>query len=261
MSLQRILGIFFRYLYAQLKGPQVLGDLFFWPFIDILLWGLAAVWIQSQSAAMPRFPLVLMTAVIFWQMTWRGSVDLSTSLLQEYWNRNLLNFFSTPLKLSEWCIGAILVSLCKLGVMLAFGSITVYLLYALNIFTLGWAFLPFGCLLFLFGLSLGFFTCSILIYWKQQVEVLAWMTVFIFAPFSAVFYPVSALPTWAQHISWCLPTTYIFEGMREILYERAFPMHYFWISLVLNCIYLISSLAVFNLMFKKSRQKGLARLE
>ena len=44
----------------------------------------------------------------------------------------------------------------------------------------------------------------------------------IFAPFSAVFYPITALPQWAQNISWCLPTTYIFEGMRILLYIRDF---------------------------------------
>ncbi|MBS0634138.1 MAG: ABC transporter permease [Verrucomicrobia bacterium] len=49
----------------------------------------------------------------------------------------------------------------------------------------------------------------------------------LFAPFSDVFYPVSVLPTWAQHISWCLPTTYIFEGVRIILHKGSFPVEYF----------------------------------
>ena len=260
LSFSRIRAIFFRYLYAQVKGPQALNDLLYWPLIEILLWGLTSVWIQSQSVV-SNLPLILMTGLIFWQMTWRGSLDLSICLLQEYANRNLINLFSTPLKLSEWCFGVILVSLCKLMVTISFGTIIVYILYSLNVFTIGWAFLPFAALLFLFGLTIGFMTCSILIYWKQQAEALAWMIVFSFAPFSAVFYPASFLPIWAQKISWCLPTTYIFEGMREILHEKEFPMHYFWISLILNIVYLIVSILLFNFMFEKSRKKGLARLE
>lgn len=260
MSLQRILGVFFRYFYVLKKGPQQLSDLFYWPLIDILLWGLTSVWIQSQSHA-PDLPLILMTGLIFWQITWRGSIDVSVSLLMEFWHRNLVNLFSTPLKLSEWMSGIILLCLSKLVITVGFGAIAVYVLYALNVFSVGWAFLPFAASLLIFGWALGFFASSIIIYWGHQVEALAWMIGFLFAPFSAVFYPLAILPTWAQHIAWCLPTTYIFEGMRMILHTGTFPFHYFWISMSLNALFLTGALLVFNIMFKKSRAKGLARME
>jgi ABC-2 type transport system permease protein len=261
MSLKRILGVFFRYYYVLLKGPQQLSDLFYWPLIDILLWGLTSVWIQSQNLGVENFTLFLMTGLIFWQITWRGSVDISVSLLQEFWHRNLVNLFSTPLKLSEWIGGVILLCLGKLVITIAFGTLAVYILYALNIFTIGWAFIPFAASLLIFGWILGFLAGSLIIYWGHQVEALAWMIGFVFAPFSAVFYPVSILPEWAQAISWCLPTTYIFEGMRLILNGGIFPQNYFWISLALNLLYLCLSLLLFYYMFEKSRSKGLARLE
>ena len=91
--------------------------------------------------------------------------------------------------------------------------------------------------------------------------MLAWMVAFIFAPFSAVFYPLHVLPQWAQGIAWCLPTTYVFEGMRSILSSGYFPVHYFWISLLLDAVYLAIALAVFRFAFEKTRAKGLARLE
>ena len=91
--------------------------------------------------------------------------------------------------------------------------------------------------------------------------MLAWMSAYMFAPFSAVFYPVSALPVWAQKISWYLPTTYVFEGMRSILKGGAFPWGNAWISLGLNMIYLVLSICVFYWAFEKSRSKGLARFE
>ena len=93
------------------------------------------------------------------------------------------------------------------------------------------------------------------------MEALAWMIAFVFAPFSAVFYPIEILPEWARTISWCLPTTYIFEGMRKILSEGVFPASYFWISFVLDLLYLSLSFLLFRHMFEKSRTKGLARLE
>jgi ABC-2 type transport system permease protein len=260
MNFTRIKGVFFRYYYNMIKGPQQISDLFYWPLVDILLWGLTSIWIQTQNNV-SKLPLVLLTALIFWQVAWRGSFDISVSLLQEFWHRNLVNMFSTPLKISEWICGIILLCFCKLAVTLTFCSVLVYLLYSLNVFTVGWAFLPFVALLLIFGWSLGFFAAGIIIYWGHQVEMFAWMVTFLFAPFSAVFYPVSILPSWAQKIAWSLPTTYVFEGMRILLNKGEFPISYFWYSLILNIIYLVLSFLFFRWMFNKSRVKGLARLE
>jgi ABC-2 type transport system permease protein len=260
MSLSRILGVFFRYFISLFRGSHFLADLFYWPFVDILLWGLTSVWIQRQGS-MPQLPLVLMTGLIFWQVTWRGSVDISVSLLQEFWNRNLVNLFSTPLKISEWSCGVILMCLFKLCITVSFGSLLVYLLYALNVFTVGWAFLPFAASLLVFGWTIGFLAAGAIIYWGTQMEAFAWMIAFIFAPFSGVFYPINILPAWAQGIGWCLPTTYIFEGMRTILSSGTFPLSYFLLSILLNIVYLSLSYTLFQFMFEKSRAKGLARLE
>jgi len=260
MNLSRVLGVFFRYFYVARKGLHQLSDLFYWPFVDILLWGLTSVWIQSQSPA-HNLPLLLMTGLIFWQIVWRGSVDISVNLLQEFWQRNLVNLFSTPLKLSEWIAGMLLLSLCKLMVTVIFGFLVVFLLYSLNVFAVGYAFIPFAVSLIVFGWTISFLSASAIIYWGHKVEMLAWMIGFFFAPFSAVFYPIEVLPEWARAISWCLPTTYIFEGMRCILLSGHCPLPYFWISIGLNALYLSAAIAFFRWVFEKSRQKGLARLE
>lgn len=260
MSLHRIYGVFLRYFFVVKKGIHQLSDLFYWPLVDILIWGLTSFWIKNQSH-IETLPLILMTALIFWQITWRGSIDISVSLLQEFWHRNLVNLFSTPLKVSEWIAGMLLLCICKLFITVAFGSLVVYLLFSLNVFTVGWAFIPFAVSLLIFGWSLSFLASSMIIYWGHKVEMFAWMIAFLFAPFSAVFYPLYVLPVWAQSIAYCVPTTYIFEGMRSILATGSFPIHYFWISIGLNLIYLTAAVAIFNKMFEKTRQKGLARLE
>lgn len=260
MSWSRIKGVYLRYFYNLIKGPHQLSDLFYWPFVDILMWGLTSIWIQHQSNA-PNLPLVLMTGLIFWQIAWRGSIDISTNLLQEFWHRNLMNMFSTPLKISEWIAGNLLLCLCKLVVTVTFGSLIVYLLYSLNVFTIGWAFLPFAALLLVFGWTISFLASSLIVYYGHQVEMFAWMIAFLFAPFSAVFYPVQTLPQWTQKISWSLPTTYVFEGMRLILAGNPFPLSYFGMSLLLDLIYLFLATSLFKWVFKKSKVKGLARLE
>ncbi len=260
LSFSRIKGVFLRYYYNLIKGLHQLSDLFYWPLVDILLWGLTSIWIQKQSHV-SNLPLLLMTGLIFWQIAWRGSVDISLNLLQEIWHRNLVNLFSTPLKISEWICGVLLLCFAKLAVTIAFGTVVIYMLYSLNVFTVGWGFLPFAALLLMFGWCLGFVAAGIIVYWGHQVEMLAWMIAFVFAPFSAVFYPVDVLPGWAQTIAWSLPSTYVFEGMRKILNGDPFPYSYLGFSLLLNLVYLSLAISFFYKMFEKSRMKGLARLE
>jgi ABC-2 type transport system permease protein len=259
MSVSRIRGVFLRYFF-NLKDIGQLSDLFYWPTVDILLWGLTSLWIQHQNEV-PNLPLILLTGLIFWQVSWRGAIGISFHLLQEFWHRNLVNLFSTPLKVSEWICGILLLGMCKLVVSIAFGGLLVYILYALNVFAIGWAFLPFAILLYIFGWTVGFISSGFIIYWGHRVETFAWMLPFLFAPFSAVFYPVDVLPAWAKIISWCLPTTYVFEGMRQILHGGSFPYDYFWVSVLLNLLFLFCAASFFRFMFNKSLTKGLARLE
>jgi ABC-2 type transport system permease protein len=126
---------------------------------------------------------------------------------------------------------------------------------------MGWAFLPFCASLILSGWVIGFLSAAVMIYFGQRVQMLAWMTAYIFAPFSAVFYPLSALPIWGQFIAKGLPMTYVFEGMRKVLTEQIFSWGDFTLSILLNVVYLVGTMSLFRKLFEMSRAKGLARLE
>lgn len=260
MSFGRIWAVFLRYFYFFAKLDH-LFDLFYWPALDIVLWGVTSVWIQKHQDGIPDIAMAILTGLVFWQIIWRGNHEVSVNLLQEFWNRNLVNLFSTPLKLSEWIIAIMIVGFSKIIISLFFGALLVWLLYTMNIFSLGWAFLPYCVSLTLSGWFMGFLSAGIMVYYGQRVQMLAWMTAYVFAPFSAVYYPVEALPIWAQKIAYCLPTTYIFEGMRQLLAEGVFSMRMLMMSYALNIVYLVLTIFFFKYMFEKSRSKGLARLE
>lgn len=260
MSFGRIWAIFLRYFYFFAKFDN-LSEVFYWPTIDIFLWGMTSVWIQSAQSAIPDVALMILTGLVFWQVLWRGNYEISINILQEFWNRNLVNLFSTPLKVGEWMMATMLVGFCKILITIAFSSLLVFLLFTLNIYQVGWAIIPYIGLLTLSGWMMGFLSGAVMIYNGQRLQMLAWMTPFIFAPFSAVFYPLSALPDWGQAIGKCLPTTYIFEGMRQVLQEGTFSTEMFWMSLILNGVYLAFAMGLFKFMFEKSRVKGLSRLE
>ena len=260
MNLRRISGAFLRYFYIFVK-IETLSDLIFWPALEIILWGVTSIWIQSHEHEIPFIALAILTGLVFWQIVWRSYYEIAVNLLQEFWNRNLINLFSTPLKLSEWGISLMLLGLLKILITVCFGGIVVLLLYALNIFEMGWAFIPFTLSLVLSGWFMGFLSASILIYFGQRMEALAWLTPYILSPFCAIFYPVAALPFWGQAISKLLPMTYIFEGMRVIITQGIFATDLFIKSLALNLIYLLLTALLLKLLFEKSREKGLGRLE
>ena len=81
-------------------------------------------------------------------------------------------------------------------------------------------------------------------------------------PFSAVFYPVSALPAFLQPISYLLPSTYVFEGMREVIATGTFPALHLWGALGANIVYLVLSVWFFFRMFAYVKREGkLLKLE
>lgn len=260
MSFSRIWATFLRYFYFFAKLDQ-LYDLFYWPAVDIILWGMTSLWIQTEGTKVPGIGLAILTGLVFWHIIWRSNYEVTVNLLQEFWNRNMVNIFSTPLKLSEWMAATMLIGLLKALISLIFGAFVVWMFYTLNIFSMGWAFLPFCASLTLSGWFIGFLSASIMVYYGQRVQMIAWITPYVFAPFCAVFYPLSVLPAWAKQIAYCLPMTYIFEGMRILLFENVFSTRMFLISVGMNLVYLVLSMGLFKVMFEKSRNKGLARLE
>jgi ABC-2 type transport system permease protein len=255
----RIKAIYYRYLYNFFRLEQM-TDVFFWPLFDIFIWGITMVWLQQMEA---KFSLALpiLTALVFWQVVWRSNYEVSVNILQELWSRNFVNLFSTPLKVSEWITALMILGITKNAVTIAFGGGVVMLLYSLNIFSLGWPFFPLLAAFIISGWWCGFLSSSIIVYYGQRMQMLAWVSGYIFSPFSAVFYPLKALPEWASPIAKALPMSHLFESMREYYATGVFNWSEYWFSMLLNGAYLAACIFLFRVLFEKSRDKGLARLE
>jgi ABC-2 type transport system permease protein len=260
MNVHNIWTIVLRHLYAFKHDLGRLTDSFYWPVMDIVIWGLTSRW-ETMTSTVANLTLIVLTGLVFWQIVWRANYEISVNLLEEFWNQNLINLFSTPLTLGEWMVGMIIVSVIKMILTIIVGIGFVWILYSLNIFAVGWMFLPFMASLMMSGWFMGFLGASIIIYWGQKVQTIAWVTGFLFAPFSAVYYPLSVLPGWIQSISLTLPMTYVFEGMRSILMTGSMPIEMLVKSFALNILYLVLSMWLFAFMFEKSRAKGFSRLE
>ena len=257
--ISRIRAIFLRYFY-EFPGLDVFSELFFWPLIDLRLWGLTITWIQRHEQD-PQLPRLVLTALVLFQIFFQSSCGFSVHLAREFWDRNLLNLFATPLRLLEWILGNISLCLVKITITMVFSSLLAFGLYGVNVFAPGLPFLLYAVSLIISGWVLGLIAASVIIRFGQKVGMLAWMIPAFFAPLCAVFYPVSSLPDWVQSISLSLPMTYIFEAMRQRLTDGSFSICDLTYNLFFNALYLTGAVLLFRAAFERSRARGLNRLE
>tara|TARA_B100000315_G_C14102434_1_gene374362 strand:- start:59 stop:535 length:477 start_codon:yes stop_codon:yes gene_type:complete len=112
-------------------------------------------------------------------------------------------------------------------------------------------------ILALFGWVMGLFVTSLVLRFGQRIQVLAWSSVWIIQPFSCVFYPLSALPQWAQPIAKVLPTTYIFEALRAIIFGNPVDYSTFYYAIGLTLVFLVLMSFLINYTFKHAKASGL----
>lgn len=236
-----------------------LSDMFYWPAMDLFLWGLTGLYFVKTSNT-PNILLVVLSGLIFWIVLWRAQYEITTNLLAEFWDKNLVNIFASPLTIAEWIVTFMIFGLIKTLLSLIFSSIIAFLLYKLNILHNGFYLIPFIISLILTGWAGGFVVAGIIIRFGANLQTLAWAGIYLMAPFSAIYYPVSILPSWAQSISRFVPSSYIFEGIREVLFTGKLSYDKLFLSFGLNIIYLTVAIWFFVFMFNKSRKLGLGRL-
>ncbi|MDO8592942.1 MAG: ABC transporter permease [bacterium] len=260
MRFHRIIAVLLRYLYEFKRQGHRLVDVFYWPVVDLLLWGLTSVFVKSFAPELPNIVLIIVSGIVFWLFVWRAQSDMSISLLDDLWNKNLINMFVSPLKFSEWIISFIILGFLKIIIGFLFAALIAFILYQVNIFYFGFYLIPFALLLMMTGWWVGMFVNSLIMRLGSNMETLAWSMVMVISPFSAIYYPLSILPGWMQKISLLVPTSYIFEGARQVIDQGTLDWSKIIISLALNLIYLLLAIIFLKKSFKKMLQRGLISL-
>jgi ABC-2 type transport system permease protein len=221
MKWYRIKGLILNYYYFSINSLDRIFDVFYWPILDLMIWGFMTFFINGIS----EFNVLntILGGVILWVFVWRASTDLVVYLLEGYWSRSIYHLFSTPIKNSE-----LIVSLFILGVIRSFMAFGVMLLLSIGIYNFNiLLFNPLHLLLIipmllLFAWSVGLFVSSFIFRYGSRLQVLAWSAIWIIQPFSCVFYPLSALPPWAAKIAVLIPTTHMFEQLRATMAGGSF---------------------------------------
>ncbi len=257
MKWYRIKAIARRNLLVWPRNLDQLTDIFWWPVLELLTWGLFTTFLTRNHITTPGLVTFLLGGVMFWMVISQSQQQTSLVFLRDAWDRNLLNVFSTPITIWEYFLGGLLVSMMKFAISLVVLVLMANFLYSFNIFRLGWYLVPFVLNLSLFGWAVGLVITSLIIRFGWKVSNFAWTIISVFQPFSAVFYPLSILPMWAQKIGLMFPSTYIFEGMRSVLLTGTMNQNYLIVSFGLNAVYLVLAMLFYRWMFKVAMEKGL----
>lgn len=258
MNPQVIVALVKRYSFLYIRNPVRGFELIFWPAMELLLWGFLTMYIQKETTGdFSTFIRFLIGATIFWDVLFRAQMGVSISFLEDMWTRNLLNVFVAPIRIKEYLAAMFCMGVLRVSIVVIVMSVIAWLLYAFNLYAFSWNLIPFFIMLMTFGFSLGIISVSLILRWGQAAESLAWAVPFMIQPFSAVFYSVDILPKVMQTVAWCFPSTYIFEGMRELVKTGTMNWNAIWMSALLNLVYLAFAAGIFIWMFTKARKLGL----
>jgi ABC-2 type transport system permease protein len=256
MKWHRILAVIYRHAYEGRRNFNRITETFYWPIQNILLWGLFTVYLSRQHGAVPGIAGALLGAVMLWGMFYTYQRDIAASFMEELWSRNMLNLFSTPLTITEYMVGLMILNFSKAVLGLLLAALIGWFCYAYNIFPELPAFLPFLFNLVLFALTVSLLITGLMIRYSTKIYTLAWSFAGILMPFSCIFYPVDTLPVWLRPVALSLPTTRAFEGMRLLLAHGEFSVPDFLFGLALNLVYFLLAILFFRRMFAIARSKG-----
>lgn len=255
MKLKRVFAYTTRHLYLYKRSFPRLLEVFYWPLLDLLLWGFVTIYLARN--AVPGFVAFFVGALILWDMLFRSQQGISVSFLEDVWSRNLLNIFVSPMTAAEYIASLLVISVVKLA-LTSFVMITLaWVLYSYNIFHLGVLLVPLIANLIIMGWAIGIITTALILRFGQETEVLAWGVALFFQPISAVFYPVSVLPSPLNTIARFTPSSHVFEGMRAVIAGGRFPTEDLIWAVCLNAVYITAALVFFSWNFRMVKKKGL----
>lgn len=253
---ERIYAIILRHLYLLKHSFSRWVDLIYWPTVDLLLWGFITLYLHRSGHGDLDLPSLFLGALIFWNILSRAQQGLAVGFLEDIWARNLLHLFVSPLSILEYILGLILYSLLKaLIASVVMGILSVYL-FKFNFLTQGVGIFYLTLGLLIFAWSVGLLTMAFILYFGQEAEILAWALSLLFLPFSAVFYPVSALPEVFQKIASFVPPSYFFETFRNLILKNELQWNLLYKGYILNLIYIFISCLSFVFAFNRAKKEG-----
>lgn len=259
MSFKRIYAIFVRQMFLIKSNPARLTSLFLWVIIDVVMWGFITKYLGSLGEQTFSFVSVVLGAIIFWDFASRMQQGTMMAFMEDVWSKNFINFFASPLKISEYISGLVVTSLLTSIIGILIMSLMAGLFFGYDILKVGLLFFPFLFILFTFGVAMGIFISAVIFRLGPSAEWIAWPIPLVLSIFAGVFYPVSALPGVLQIFAKLIPASYVFDSLRAILAGAPLSGSLFFnlaVGFGLALIYLILTYLLFIKIYRRNLKEG-----
>lgn len=263
-SFRRVYAMILRYTYVLRSSGFRLLEVIYWPIIQLFTWGFLQTYLIKAQVGVQGTPVgglkfaagTLVGGVLLLDILLRAQQGFSFSFLEEMWSRNLANLLISPLRMSEMAVALMTMSFVRLTISTVPVSIIAIYVFDFNMYSLGLALGAFFALLFIFAWCVGLFISGVLMRYGMGAESLVWALMFAIQPLGAVYFPVAVLPTWLQYVSWSLPPTYVFEGLRGVMLDHVVRWDLLAQGLALDVVLFALAGFAFSRFLKSARRAG-----
>ncbi|MDR3469134.1 MAG: ABC transporter permease [Xanthobacteraceae bacterium] len=252
----RVGAMVLRHWYLLTSSWPRLLELVYWPALQLITWGFSQAYISQNAGFFARAGGTFIGAVMLWDILFRGQLGFSMSFLEEMWSRNIGNLMMSPLTVAEFVVSLMAMSVIRLLIGVIPMTLLAIAFFGFNLYDLGLALVAFFCNLIFTSWSVGLLASGLVLRNGLGAEGLAWTLMFGVLPLTCVYYPVTVLPWWLQVVAWCLPPTYVFEGMRALLGEHVFRADLMVQALAINVALLAVAAVAFAALLRSARING-----
>jgi ABC-2 type transport system permease protein len=252
----RVGAMILRHWYLLRSSWPRLFELVYWPAVQMFMWGFLQLGIAKFPGALAGTVSTFLAAFLLWDILFRGQIGYSMSFLEEMWSRNMPNLMISPLRTGEFVLALVVMSMVRLSIGLVPVTILAVIFFGFNLWSLGFALAAFFANLLFTSWAVGMFCSGLVLRHGLGAESLAWSLMFFFLPLTCVYYPVSILPAWVQPISWALPPTAVFEGMRALVIDHVFRADLMLWAFGLNILWLALGAFSFLWLLRASKRSG-----
>ena len=256
-SLRRIGALVLRHLYLFRKSWPRIISLAYYPTVSMIMWAFITVYLAPTNNVLTDAPGFFIGAVLLWDILFRGQLGVSLSFFEEIYSRNLGNLFVSPLRPWELIVGQLVMSVIRTLIGVGGAALVAGLLFKYSIFSMGLPLIAFFVNLIVLGWAIGLAVSGMVLRWGLGAEELAWAAIFLLAPISGVYYPISVLPDWLHPVAFAVPASHVFEGMRQVLLHNEFSVRLLFTALGLNVLYMTVGTTVYLAAIRYARQKGM----
>lgn len=255
-NLKKIIGLSLHYLFAMKRNPARIIEIFVWPGVEVLIFGLLAASQTERSPDSSHLALQILAGVTYWNCTARTIQESVAQFIDDFVSRNIQNIMIAPISLGQIIFSSIIASTIKLCISLLVLVTILFIIYPSFFSFAGAHAFIWVAQLELFGVALSLFAIGGIFLFGQRASFSGWLISAIIQVFSLVFYDRSALPEPLQSFSRLVPSSYIFETIRSLQHGVSIPRTTNFITLGLITAYLILGAIFISWAYKQSRKIG-----